>query len=51
VGDPDPIQGGPDPILGVWSVHVGVLDQPGGLDRIYRGPALSHGGPDSMSML
>jgi hypothetical protein len=36
--------GDPDPILGVRSVHVGVLDQPGGLDRIYRGPALSHGG-------
>jgi hypothetical protein len=42
--------GGPDPILGVRSVHVGVLDQPGGPDRISRGPALSHGGPDSLSM-
>jgi hypothetical protein len=27
VGGPDPIRGGPDPIPGVWSVHVGVLDQ------------------------
>jgi hypothetical protein len=27
VGGPDPIWGGPDPISGVWSVHVGFLDQ------------------------
>jgi hypothetical protein len=27
VGSPDPIRGGLDPILGVRSVHVGVLDQ------------------------
>jgi hypothetical protein len=36
--------GGPDPILGVRSIHLGVLDQPGGPDRISRGPTLSHGG-------
>jgi hypothetical protein len=41
---------GPAPILGVRSVHVRVLHQPGGPDRISRGPALSHGGPDSLSM-
>jgi hypothetical protein len=40
--------GGPDPILGVRSVHVGVLDQLGGPDCISRGPALSHGGPNSL---
>jgi hypothetical protein len=28
VGDPDPPQGGPDPILGVRLAHVEVLDQP-----------------------
>jgi hypothetical protein len=27
VGGPDPIQGGLDPILGVWFAHVEVLDQ------------------------
>jgi hypothetical protein len=27
MGGLDPIRGGPDPILGVRSVHVGVLDQ------------------------
>jgi hypothetical protein len=41
---------GPDPILGVRSVHVGVMDQLGGLDCLSRGPALSHGGPDSLLM-
>jgi hypothetical protein len=30
--------GGPDPILGVRSIHMGVLDQLGGLDCISRGP-------------
>jgi hypothetical protein len=51
VGGLDPIRGGgPDPILGVWSVHVGVLDQPAGPDYISRGLALSHGGPDSLLM-
>jgi hypothetical protein len=40
--------GGPDPILGVRSVHVGVLDQLGGPDCISRGPALSHGGLGSL---
>jgi hypothetical protein len=43
-----PIRRGPDPILGVRSVHVGVLDHLGGPDCISRGPALSHGGPDSL---
>jgi hypothetical protein len=42
--------GGPDPNLVVRSVHVGVLDQLGGLDYISRGPALSHEGPDSLLM-
>jgi hypothetical protein len=42
--------GGSYPILGVWFIHVGVLDQPGGPDRISRGPTLSHGGLDSLSM-
>jgi hypothetical protein len=42
--------GGPNPILGVRSVHVGVLDQLGGPDCISRGPTLSHGGPDSLLM-
>jgi hypothetical protein len=27
VGGPGPIQGGPNPIPGVWFVHVEVLDQ------------------------
>jgi hypothetical protein len=52
-----PYCGGPDPIIGVWSVrvgvrsvHVGVPDQLGGPDCISRGPALSHGGPDSLLM-
>jgi hypothetical protein len=40
--------GGPDPILGVRSVHMRVLDQLGGPDCISRGPTLSHGGPDSL---
>jgi hypothetical protein len=43
-----PLTGGPDLILGVRSVHVGVLDRLGGPDCISRGPALSHGGPDSL---
>jgi hypothetical protein len=47
-GRPGPHTGGPDPILGVRSIHVGVLDQLGGLDCISRGPALSHGSPDSL---
>jgi hypothetical protein len=50
VGGPDPIRRGPDPILGVWSIHVGVLDQLGGPDCISRGPAPSHWGPDSLLM-
>jgi hypothetical protein len=40
--------GGPDPILGVRSIHVGVLDQLGGPDCISSGPALSHGGLGSL---
>jgi hypothetical protein len=48
VGSPDPIRRGPDPILGVQSVHVGVLDHLGGPNCISRGPALSHGGPGSL---
>jgi hypothetical protein len=48
MGGPDPIRRGPVPILGVWSVHVGVLDHLEGSDCISRGPALSHGGPDSL---
>jgi hypothetical protein len=40
--------GGPDPILGVRSVHLGVLDRLGGPDCISRGRALSHGGSDSL---
>jgi hypothetical protein len=51
VGGLDPIRGGgPDPILGVRSVHVGVLDQLGGPDCISRSPTLSHGCPDSLLM-
>jgi hypothetical protein len=48
VGGMDPLRGGggSDPILGVRSVYVGVLDQHGGLDCISRGPTLSHGGPN-----
>jgi hypothetical protein len=42
--------GGSATILGVRSVHVGVLDQLGGPDCISRGPALSHRGPDSLLM-
>jgi hypothetical protein len=45
-----PIRRGPDPILGVRSVHVGVLDHFGGPDYIFRGPSLSHGGLDSLLM-
>jgi hypothetical protein len=48
MGSLNPIRGGPHPILWVRSVHVGVLDQLGGPDRIYRGLALFHGGPDSL---
>jgi hypothetical protein len=44
VDGPDPIWRGPDPILGVRSVHVGVLDHLGGPDCISRGPTFSHGG-------
>jgi hypothetical protein len=47
-GRSGPHTGGPYPILGVRSVHVGVLDQLGGPDCISRGPILSHGGPDSL---
>jgi hypothetical protein len=50
VGGLDPIRGSPDPIRGVRSVHVGVLDQLGGPDCISRGPALSHGGLDPLLM-
>jgi hypothetical protein len=49
-GRSGPHTGGLDPILGVRSVHVWVLDQLGGPDYISRGPALSHGGPDSLLM-
>jgi hypothetical protein len=48
VGGLDPIRRGPDPILGVQSVHVGVLNHLGGSDCISRGSTLSHGGPDSL---
>jgi hypothetical protein len=43
-------RGGPDPILGVRSVHVGVLDQLGGPNCVSTGPALSHGGPYPLLM-
>jgi hypothetical protein len=49
-GRSEPHTGGLHPILAVRSVHVGVLDQPRGLDRISRGSTLSHGGPDSLLM-
>jgi hypothetical protein len=49
-GQPGPHTGGPDPILGVQFVHVEVLGQLGGPDYIYRGPAPSRGGPDSLVM-
>jgi hypothetical protein len=40
-GGPDPIRRGPDPILGVRSVHVGVLDHLGGPDCTRGGPGPS----------
>jgi hypothetical protein len=49
-GRPGPPTWGPDPILGVRFAHVEVLAKLGGLDRIYRGPTLSHGGPNSLLM-
>jgi hypothetical protein len=49
-GGSGPHTEGSGPILGVRSVHVGVLDHLGGPDCISRGPALSHGGPDSLLM-
>jgi hypothetical protein len=47
-GRSGPHTGGLDPILGVRSVHVGVLDRLGGPDCISRGLALPHGGSDSL---
>jgi hypothetical protein len=38
-GRPEPHMGGLDPILGVQSIHVGVLDQLRCPDCISRGPA------------
>jgi hypothetical protein len=49
-GRPGPHTGGPDPILGVWFAHMEAWAKLVGLDRIYRGPALSHGGSDSLLM-
>jgi hypothetical protein len=43
--------GGPDPILGVRSVHVGVLDRLGGPDCISRSPTLSHGSELTVDVL
>jgi hypothetical protein len=48
VSGPDPTQRGLDPILGVRFAHVGSWTLPGGPVCIYRGPALSHGGSDSL---
>jgi hypothetical protein len=48
VSGPDPAQGGPEPVPGVrarpwrfWTLHRGPV-------HTYRGPALSHGGPDPL---
>jgi hypothetical protein len=53
----DPAVGGPDPMRGVRIPFYGSGSHTwrswaklGGLDCIYRGPALSHGGPDSLFM-
>jgi hypothetical protein len=66
VGGPDPIweggfrshsrgpartSGGPGPTSEVRTVYPGVQDQPWGSGLFIRGPALSHGGPDSLLML
>jgi hypothetical protein len=45
---PDPTQRGPDPILGVRFRLWRSWTLPGGPVCIYRGPALSHEGPDSL---
>jgi hypothetical protein len=51
VGSPDPIwEGSESHSRGLIRTR-GVLDQPRGPDRIFGGPALSHGGPDSLSLL
>jgi hypothetical protein len=47
---PGPHTGGPDPIPGVRPIHVGSWTKLGGPDCISRGPALSHGDPNSLLM-
>jgi hypothetical protein len=46
VGDPDPIQRGPDPIPGVRLAHVEVRDQPWGSGLYIRGFGTTLGSPD-----
>jgi hypothetical protein len=50
VSDPDPTQRGPGPIPGSGLCPWGSWTLPGGPVRIYRGPTLSHGGPDPLLM-
>jgi hypothetical protein len=48
VSGPDPTQRGPDPILGSGLRPWRFWTLLGGPISIYRGPTLSHGGPDSL---
>jgi hypothetical protein len=48
VTGPDPTQGGPGPIPGVRARSWRFWTLPGGQVRTYRGPTLSHGGPDPL---
>jgi hypothetical protein len=51
VSGPDPIQRGPEPILGVRLHPWRSWTLPGGPVCIHRGPTLFHGGPDSLLIL
>jgi hypothetical protein len=48
VSGPDPAQGGPGPVPGVRARPWRFWTLPGGPVRTYRGPTLSHGGPDPL---
>jgi hypothetical protein len=46
VSGPDPTQRGPRPVLGFGARPWRLWTSPGGPVHTYRGPVLSHGGPD-----
>jgi hypothetical protein len=50
VSGPDHAQGGPEPVLGVRAHPWWFWTLLGGPVRTYRGPTLSHGGPDPLSI-